>query len=108
MCVNPMDRQTVCSQRHWFTELPVHHTVEEQWRLLFFLTNSDDTSFDFYFYFYIFLYEIMISDPEMPLFHMERFLFLCICIYVYLYVCRLCYVLYVSPRFLEALVTVLM
>lgn len=50
----------------------------------------------------------MISDPEMPLFHMEGLLFLCICIYVYLYVCRLRYVLYVSPRFLEILVTVLM
>lgn len=71
-----------------------------------FSSPIDDTSFDFYFYFYIFLYEIMISDPEMPLFHMERLLFLCICIYVYLYVCRLRYVL--SPRFLETLVTVLM
>lgn len=67
------------------------------------LTNSDDTSFDFTFIF-IFLYEFMISDP---LFHIERLLFLCICIYVYLYVCRLRYVLYVSPRFLETLVTVL-
>lgn len=57
------------------------------------LTNSDDTSFGFYFYFYIFLYGIMISNPEMPLFHMERLLFLSICIYVYLYVCRLHYVL---------------
>lgn len=82
----------------------MHHKVDEQWRLLFFLTDSDYTSFGFYFYFYIFLYEIMISDPEMPLFHMESLLFLCICIYVYLYVCMLRYVL--SPRFLETLVTV--
>lgn len=51
----------------------------------------------------------MISDPEMPLFHAERLsFFLCICIYVYLYVWRLRYVLYVSPRVLETLVTVLM
>lgn len=47
----------------------------------------------FYFDFYIFLYGIMISDPEMPLFHMERLSVFGICIYVYLYVCRLHYVL---------------
>lgn len=64
--------------------------------IIVFLTNSDVTSFDFTFIF-IFLYEFMISDP---LFHIERLLFfLCMCIYVYLYVCRLRYVLYVSPRF---------
>lgn len=94
MCANPMDRKMAC----------VHKDTDSMnWamEIIVFLTNSDVTSFDFYFYFYIFLYEIMISDPEMPLFHMERLLFLCICIYVYLYVCRLRYVLYVSSRFLE-------
>lgn len=57
--------------------------MEEEWRIVS-LTTSDDTFF-FYFDFYIFLYGIMISDPEMPLFHMERvsvFRYLHICIFV--------------------------
>lgn len=49
----------------------------------------------------------MISDPEMPLFHIERLLFLCISIYVYMYVCRLHYVLCLLG-FFETIVTVLM
>lgn len=69
----------------WRTQLPMHHTVKEEWKKFF---SSLQMTLLFWFlllFFYIFLYLIMISDSEMPLFYLERLLFFVY--FAYMYIC---------------------
>lgn len=84
VCVDPMDIQTMC----------VHKNTDSlNWQCITQWSSTGDYGFShqfrwqlfwFYFYFYIFLYKIIISDPEMPLFHMGGY---CYCVFAYVYIC---------------------
>lgn len=107
MCVNPMDRQTMCVDKDWFIELAMHHTVEQQWRLLFFFSLVEMTLF--LIFTFIFIYFYMKLWFQIQKCHYSTWRGYCFCVFAYMYICMYAsYVLYVSPRFLETLVTVLM